>query len=91
MNKLPAVVNKDDCGNAAHIVREKLFTDNCKSCGSLPIYADDLTFIIMTNSRFETQEIIVETIDKIKKFLNSNSLAINLGKTEIIEIMVHQK
>ena len=30
-------------------------------------------------------------IEKIKTFLDANSLAINLGKTEIVEIMVRQK
>ena len=91
VNELPAVVNEDDCGNSEHSGNEKLFTDNCKSCGSLPTYADDSTFIITTKSRFETQIKIVKMIEKIKTFLDANSLAINLGKTEIVEIMVRQK
>ena len=91
VNELPAAVNEDDCKNKVHENKEKLFTDNCKSCGALPTYADDSTFVITTSNRFKTQDKIVKMIEKIKTFLDSNSLAINLGKTEIVEIMVRQK
>ena len=91
VNELPAAVNDNDCRNEVHENEQKLFTDNCKSCGILPTYADDSTFVITTNNRFETQDKIVSMIEKIKTFLDSNSLAINLGKTEIVEIMVRQK
>ena len=68
-----------------------LFSPNCEKCGQIPTYADDSTVVISTTSRFEAQEKIISITDKMKIFLSSNSLSLNLSKTEIVEIMVRQK
>ena len=84
-------MNDSDCTNVAHTVKERLFTDICNICGMLPTYADDSTIVITTKTRFAAQVRIVRKVEEIKTFLDTNSLAINLTKTEIVEIMVHQK
>ena len=67
------------------------FSDNCHKCGQLPTYADDSTIVIVTRNRFEAQNRIIVIVDRIKTFLDANSLSLNLGKTEILETMVRQK
>ena len=93
MNELPSVINTDDCPEAAHKVNDdsNLFTPNCGMCGQIPTYADDSTVVISSTTRLHAQEKIVEITDKMKIFLSSNSLSLNLSKTEIVEIMVRQK
>ena len=39
----------------------------------------------------ETKRKITENAGKLKNFVNNNNMSINLGKTEVIEIMVQQK
>ena len=95
VNELPAIMNDDDCEDTVHADTDsndsKLFTDNCDKCGQMPTYADDSTVVIATRSRFLAQERINVIIERVKKFLDSNSLSLNLGKTEIVEVMVRQK
>ena len=91
VNKLPAIMNQDNCNNNVHVGGQKLFTNNCKLCGQMPMYANDSTVIISTKTRFQSQERITELITKIKSFLDAKSLSMNLGKTEIVETMVRQK
>ena len=68
-----------------------LFDDNCVKCGQIPTYADDSTVVLTTDNRFDAQTKIVSIVDRVKTFLTANSLSLNLGKTEIVEIMVRQK
>ena len=42
-------------------------------------------------NRFQAHDRVSVIIDRVKNFLASNSLALNLGKTEIVECMVRQK
>ena len=93
VNELPTIMNDDDCEDSVHRVTENnnLFSDNCAKCGQLPTYADDSTVVITTRNRFEAQERVVEIVRRAKSFLSSNALSINLGKTEIVELMVRQK
>ena len=93
VNELPAVLNDENCTNDAHVKTNEsdLFDDNCVKCGQIPTYADDSTVVISTDNRFEAQSKIVSIIDSVKTFLTANSLSLNLGKTEIVEIMVRQK
>ena len=92
INELPEVVNDDiTCGDLVHGLKNRLFTENCKSCGSVPSYADDSSFVVTTKTRYLAQEKISSNIKKIKDFLDANTLSINLGKTEILEVMVRQK
>ena len=60
-------------------------------CGQLPSYADDSTIIISTENRFKAQERINGLMDRVKIFLDANTLSLNTGKTEIVECMVRQK
>ena len=93
VNELPSIINADDCTDDVHNVDDEssLFSANCEQCGQIPTYADDSTVVISTKSRFEAQEKIISITEKMKIFLSSNSLSLNLSKTEIVEIMVRQK
>ena len=91
MNELPAVVTDENCNNVVHDYTGKLFDDNCNSCGSVPTFTDDSTYVISTSTRYKTQEKISMNIRKIKNFMDANVLSINLGKMEIVECMVRQK
>ena len=91
INDMPDVINDTNCQNIVHKDDTKLFKDNCDNCGTVPTYADDSTFTITTKTRHQAQDKITDNIRKLKTYLDSNSLSINLGKTEIIEVMVRQK
>ena len=94
VNELPTIMNDEDCSDAVHKVCDNnfnLFNNNCTVCGQMPTYADDSTVVITTSSRFEAQERVTKIVDRVSDFLSSNSLSLNLGKTEIVEIMVWQK
>ena len=94
VNELPMIMNDSDCSDSVHKDTENnsnLFTENCTVCGQMPTYADDSTVVITTTSRFEAQERVIKIVERVKSFLSSNSLFLNLGKTEIVETMVRQK
>ena len=94
VNELPSIMNDKDCDEPVHTADDddsKLFTENCDKCGQMPTYADDSTVVITTVNRFDAQERIITIINRVKDFLASNSLSLNLGKTEIVETMVRQK
>ena len=93
VNELPTLTNDDNCTDKVHSskVDSNLFSENCGTCGQLPTYADDSTIVVSSKNRFEAQDRIVRIIDKVKVFLSANSLSLNLGKTEIVEVMVRQK
>ena len=93
VNELPSIINDVDCADAAHVSSEvsNLFCENCDKCGQIPTYADDSTVVITTKNRFESQDRLFTIIDRVKTYLAANSLSLNIGKTEIVEIMVRQK
>ena len=91
VNELPALMNDNDCQDLVHNTDDndsKLFTDDCSKCGLMPTYADDSTIVITTSTRFQAQDRIITLVNRVKEFLASNSLSLNLGKTEIVETMV---
>ena len=90
-NELPETIVDQECPEEAHKKVNKLFSDNCTKCGSLPCFADDATFIISRKTRPELQEKITENMKTIKTFLNNNDLTVNESKTKILELMVKQK
>ena len=45
------------------MIKKRLFTDNCDNCGSVPIYADNATFVINTVDRITAQTKILEIIE----------------------------
>ena len=93
VNELPSLINDVNCSNSVHTRTDdsNLFSENCEQCGQIPTYADDSTVVIATKTRFRAQEKIVEILDRVKTYLDANSLSLNLGKTEIVESMVRQK
>ena len=90
-NELPEVIVSQECTEEAHQKQDKLFSENCTNCGSLPCFADDATYIVSRKTRSELQDKITENMDKIKKFLNNNDLTVNTSKTKMLEVMVKQK
>ena len=90
-NELPDLLNESTCQNPVHSQDHALFNDNCNDCGTIPTYADDSTLVITTDTRFQAQEKITTKMEKVKSFLNNNSLTVNGTKTEILEMMVQQK
>ena len=91
VNELPSIVNQEDCIEPVHNETTNLFTDNCKRCGQMSMYADISTVVITTNNRFEAQSLIGNNMMKIKTFLVANKLSLNPSKTEILETMVQQQ
>ena len=90
-NELPEVVRQPECEDPAHGKNAELFGDNCRHCGSVPCYADDATFVVETKNRDLSQKKIEDATTKMKNFLNSQDLCVNMEKTSIIECMVKQK
>ena len=90
-NELPDVVRRQQCQDPAHRNQKVLFGDNCRSCGSVPSYADDATYVVESKTREISQIKIEEATTKLKNFLNSQNLCVNMEKTCILETMVKQK
>ena len=57
-----------------------LFSSNCDTCGSIPIYADYATYVVSTVDRVTAQIKISDHVIKIKDFITANNISINLGK-----------
>ena len=89
-NETTEVVKNKDCREASHLDRRNLFSNQCSTCGILSTYADDTTYTVSGNQREENQEKITQTLEKLRKHLNDNKLAINMGKTKTTECMVKQ-
>ena len=91
INELPSVINDDLCGEVVHQRTSKLFTDDCKKCGTLLVFADDSQFLL-TNARQSTnQDRLDEVFVTLKNFFNDSGLQLNETKTSITEYMTHQK
>ena len=91
INELPNVIIDPTCQNTCHEKSEYLFNQNCQSCGELPCYADDATFVITSNSRVQNQMKLSNNLITLKTFLNDNFLTLNIGKTTLCEVMILQK
>ena len=82
-NKASEVVKNQDCQNTVHLDRSKLFGVQCTDCGVLTSYADDTTYVVNSKHRWQNQDTISRTLDRMSEFLNENKLAINLPNTDI--------
>ena len=91
VNELPEAANRDDCNEETHKDNTTLFPANCTECGQIPCYADDATLAIPSKDRQEAQTRMMETMDRVKRFLNSNELTVNKAKTNIVQCMISQK
>ena len=90
-NEIGEVVKDDLCQDLSHKEDNKMFTENCDLCGSVPFYTDDASMIFSSNSRELNQQKIENNLKRIKEFLNDNKLSLNMPKTKLIEIMIKQK
>ena len=93
-NELSEVTKNNDCRNEEHqddIEDEELFGDDCMDCGITPAYEDDSTHLIRHKKRPANQQQLVENLQHIADFLQSNKLTVNQDKTQIVETMVPQK
>ena len=91
INEFPDIVIEDNCQDPAHRKGDSLFPTNCKHCRSLPCYADDATISISTRTRKISQEKIIKIMDRVKSYLNSQELIVNMSKKNVLENMVKQK
>ena len=62
-----------------------------KNVGVLVIYADNSTYRISNKFRIDNQRVLKEFFLRIKAYLNSNDLVINMDNTVIMECMIKQK
>ena len=74
MNDFPAAMEDDDCQNPIHLDPVRLFGGECKSCGTLPVFADDGQYMVVSNSRNRNQDRLEWIFIRIRDFLNTNSL-----------------
>ena len=91
INELAETIKDDNCTNQSHLDKDIIFTRNCINCGALPSYTDDVAYIISNNSRDQKQHKLTENLQKIKCFLNDNTLCMNKAKATLLELMVRQK
>ena len=91
MNELPELAKVENCHDPSHRKKTNLFSPNCNQCGTIPCFTDDVTYHIGTKHRNISQEKIENRMEKIKSYLNSQELVVNIGKTNILESMVKQK
>ena len=91
VNEMTGIVEDTDCPNPVHKMRDKLFTRDCVHCGVFPMYADDGQLQISSNSRNHNQDKVERNFWEICSYLNANGLQVNQSKTNLTEIMVHQK
>ena len=90
-NELTDVVKSPTCQESEHFDRLSLFGKQCKKCGIMTTYADDLTYIISNRQRRENQLRLRTVLNNISDFLQDNKLVINLPKTSLTEVMILQK
>ena len=63
-----------------HQDKSSLFGRQCKTCGIMSIYVDNLTFLVSNGQRLSNQLRLRSVITEISQFLQDNYLVINLSK-----------
>ena len=91
MNEITEAVRDKNCPNAAHEDTEKLFGNNCGTCGQIVMYADDMTYHVANKHRVNNQIRININLSRLEGFLTDNELAVNSTKTLLKECMLKQK
>ena len=91
VNELPEAANREDCQDDTHKDDSTLFPSNCNTCGQIPCYADDATLAIPSKDKQEAQTMMTDTMERVRRFLNSNELTVNKAKTHIVQCMIIQK
>ena len=90
-NDMASVVRDANCTNPVHDENARLFGSNSDDCGLLIMYADDACYFVSNKSRVQNQLKINVNLAKLENYLNDNELALNIGKTSIMECMTRQK
>ena len=90
-NVTSEIAKKQDCRNQSHNSTENLFGKQCDICGIITLYADDSTYVTGSRKRENNLANLNRVLENMKEFLDDNQLAINMGKTSLIEQMVSQK
>ena len=85
------IVKNPDCTEPAHLDRETLWGNQCRKCGTLTQYADDITYVVGSKNRNRNQENLTRNLNELSKHLKDNQLSINQTKTQILETMISQK
>ncbi len=92
INKMVDVINDhEECKEEVHKDNRNLLKDNCKVCGILPAYVDDATYLYSSKDRDANQRRVIEILERLRRFLNSNQLTINRVKTILLETMLPQR
>ena len=92
INEFPEIVkDQDSCVNTVHEPGDKLFGNNCETCGSLIAFADDAVFITSNSDRLANQTRISLILKRMQNFLNDNRMSVNPTKTILWEFMNSQK
>ena len=71
-NDMTDVVKRHNCENICHSDRQTLFGRQCRECGVMTNYADDLTYVVGSRNRLNNQICIMRSLDEIKLYLNDN-------------------
>ena len=90
-NEMSEAIKSPDCPENVHQDNTTLFGKNCKICGLLVIYAYDATYQVSNRHRNDNQTKITENLERLEDFLRDNELAVNIGKTAVLEAMIKQK
>ena len=91
VNDLPEVVNRNmTCQEDVH-QDDCLFSQNCRKCGNITIYADDAVYTTSSKDRKINQERLSEMLTTMKDYLNNNRMSMNPTKTILWEFMCKQK
>ena len=90
-NKITEVIRDENCTNQSHNNNRRLFGENCETCGQIVLYADDATYQVTAKTRVQNQLRINLNLARLENYLSDNELAVNSGKTSILELMIKQK
>ena len=59
-NRLPNLIKSQDCQDPSHRDQSVLFGINCRKCGSVPVSADDATFVVVNMEKTMILECMVK-------------------------------
>ena len=71
------VTRNEDCNRMEHQDTQTWFGSHCEDCGSLTIFADDVQYLTNSNDRWNNQDNIENTFDRVVNYLNSCRLEVN--------------
>ena len=91
VNEMTAAIEDENCEDRCHKEYSNLFNEGCKSCGDMPVFADDAVYAIAGRSRMNNQIILEDRFLRIRDYLNANGLQLNETKTSLTKFMTKQK